>query len=132
MNNSTQTQPTAGAMRAVHTPTPWRQNGPIITAQGDMALIVANVRCQLDPISRPDAAAKTFAERDANAALIVSAVNGHAELVGMLSRLADYVQTVFENPQNFTSSLVLDARAVLARVSPVNGEAVPRHANPAK
>lgn len=60
-------------MKTTHTPGLWRINGSQITAQGDMRTLVAVVPSKEDAIPRPDAAAKTFAERDANSRLIASA-----------------------------------------------------------
>ncbi len=66
------TQPTTEA-KAQHTPGPWRINGSVITAQGDMKLTVAIVPCKADARPLADAAAVSFAQRDANARLIAAA-----------------------------------------------------------
>jgi hypothetical protein len=56
----------------------------------------------------------TSGKRADTSALLIAAA---PELLAALHRLADYVQTTFENPQNFTSSVVMDARAVIAKAT---------------
>lgn len=61
-------------MSTQHTPGPWRQNGSLITAQGDFGTTIASLPCKCDAVPRfADAAARDFAERDANARLIAAA-----------------------------------------------------------
>lgn len=56
-----------------HTPGPWKVNGSVITALGDMKLTVASVPCKQDRYALADAAAPTFEVRNANARLIAAA-----------------------------------------------------------
>lgn len=103
-----------------HTPGPWRENGSVVTAQGSMALVVANVRCQLDPIVRPDAAAKTFAERDANARLIAAApelLEALKECARLLNVAFDFEGDVFRKEHNNSVDAICAARAAIAKAT---------------
>lgn len=62
-------------MKTKHTPGPWTAAGPRITCRDNWNLIVAILPTTIDPRPTPDAAADSLAERDANAARIVTCVN---------------------------------------------------------
>ena len=63
-------------MTTQHTPGPWKAQGSRIVQAGKMEawqLIIASLPTTIDPRPTPDAAAKEYATRDANARLIAAA-----------------------------------------------------------
>lgn len=79
---------------AKHTPLPWRDNGPYVTAKGDWHAPVCILVSSEDPRPTAGAAAKTRAEADANGAFIVRACNSHAELLALAQRIAQLANEV--------------------------------------
>ena len=63
-------------MKTQHAPGPWKAQGSRIIQAGKMEawqLIIASLPTTIDPRPTPDAAAKEYATRDANARLIAAA-----------------------------------------------------------
>ena len=80
------TIPVLDAMKTQHAPGPWKAQGSRIIQAGKMEawqLIIASLPTTIDPRPTPDAAAKEYATRDANARLIAAA----PELLATLERL---------------------------------------------
>lgn len=130
MNNATKP--------AAHTPTPWIQGVPSRGAYQKTSpdkLWQVGLEAESNPddlkaVYGPDVAVAfgpTQAIAEANAALIVRAVNSHAELVTALERIVSdsLLMPVNQSPQiiaDFNASLVITARSIARAARTVAGD----------
>lgn len=104
--------------RGTHTPTPWMVDGEARYA--GFRIIDGNKR---SVAAFPSTSTRPPEERNANAALIVKAVNNHAQLVGMLQDVLEYLDgdvDVIDGPEgqqlpNRAMRLVQEIEGVLAK-----------------
>ena len=84
-------------MTTQHTPGPWKAQGSRIVQAGKMEawqLIIASLPTTIDPRPTPDAAAKEYATRDANARLIATAPDLLATLRIIHANAAESVEWI--------------------------------------
>lgn len=120
---TTTTQPTAPAPNAgqstAHTPGPWEASGSRITQGGPKRawqLTIAILPTTVDPRPTADAAAKSIAERDANAQLMASAPDLLTALKGAAMRLRNgYGSSITEDEVERLCPALRNARAAIAK-----------------
>jgi hypothetical protein len=95
---------------------PLVQNGTVIETSG-LRRRIATVPHKASPVPVPDAAANNLAEAHALAAFLVHAANSHGELVGMLEAAANRVELANAEGDQILSAWLVDARALLSRLS---------------
>jgi hypothetical protein len=120
MNNEQPTQPTAGAMRALHTPTPWHigKTGQKLQSQAQPLAIYQKASANLIAAIFGDVrGGEPVAE--ANAELIVRAVNSYEQAQADKAELIEIARELISWPEDVHPSVIEElqckARAVLAR-----------------
>jgi hypothetical protein len=96
-----------------HTTGPWKLNGPQIISNGDWKSVVAVLPTKIDPRPTPDAAARTIAERDANARLIASA----PELLDAMIRILNCPAMNEDATEVETQEAIKQARAAIRKAA---------------
>lgn len=113
-------------MTTQHTPGPWKAQGSRIVQAGKMEawqLIIASLPTTIDPRPTPDAAAKEYATRDANARLIAAAPELLATLERLLSIANDGAVMRHETGKpawSFIDEVKTQARAAITKATAPN------------